>query len=173
MMPATACAAASSRKCTIGITSFRRAAPPCLYLKSDALSPGVLRWDLTRRRGSLMKKKERRVIATHPPPCANPAPHPNLLRVQVSAAPVVVGTTGAEPFPVCLAARTQQDGQEKGHSSGSDLDVHADVQHEPSPPHGARLRAVWGGRSTVAGMTGGGKAATRCFPAAPQADTGT
>ena len=63
-------------------------------------------------------------------------------------------TTGAEPFPVCLAAGTQQDGQEKGHSSGSDLDVHADMQHELSPPHGARLRAVWGGRSTVAGMTG-------------------
>ena len=79
------------RNAAPGITSFRRAAPPCLYLKSDALSPGVLRWDLTRRRGSLMKKKERRVIATHPPPCANPAPHPNLLRVQVSAAPVVFG----------------------------------------------------------------------------------
>ena len=120
-----------------------------------------------------MKKKERRVIATHPPPCANPAPPHTTLNVYGSAAPVVVGTTGAEPFPKGLAARTQQDGQEKGHSSGSDLDVHADMQHEPSPPHGARLRAVWGGRDTVAGMTGGGKAATRCFPAAPQADTGT
>ena len=79
------------RNAAPGITSFRRAAPPCLYLKSDALSPGVfpIRRDLTRRRGSLMKKKERRVISAHPPPCANPAPHPNLLRVQVSAAPVV------------------------------------------------------------------------------------
>lgn len=38
-------------------------------------------------------------------------------------------TTGAEPFPISLAARTQQDSQEKGHSSGSDLDGHADLQH--------------------------------------------
>ena len=53
------------RNAAPGITSFRRAAPPCLYLKSDALSPGVfpIRWDLTRRWGSLKKKKERRVIA--------------------------------------------------------------------------------------------------------------
>ena len=85
-------------------------------------------------------------------------------------------TTGAEPFPVCLAAGiaagTQQDGQEKGHSSGSDLDVHADMQHELSPPHGARLRAVWGGGSTVAGMTIRGKAATRFVPPVPPC-TGT
>lgn len=59
-----------------------------------------------------------------------PRASPKPVRVQVSAGPgSFCRTTGAEPYPISLAARTQQDSQEKGHSSGSDLDGHADLQH--------------------------------------------
>lgn len=59
---------------------------------------------------------------------------------------------GPSLFHVPLAARTQQDNQEKGHRSGSSLDGDADSQHRPSPPHGAGFRAVRGGGVRVSSL---------------------
>lgn len=59
---------------------------------------------------------------------------------------------GPSLFHVPLAARTQQDNQEKGHRSGSSLDGNADSQHRPSPPHGAGFRAVRGGGVSVSSL---------------------
>lgn len=60
---------------------------------------------------------------------------------------------GPSLFQVSLAARTQQDNQEKGYRSGSSLDGDADFQHRQSPPHGAGFRAVRGGGITLSSLS--------------------